>query len=318
MLAAASRAKSILENDAVEAIKGFVLGKQAANGLFAGRDDKGDIYYTLFGLGAFAALDSGDAHNPPRLDPKSFPPIDSLDYVHAISWWRCKSLLELLNRPEFIKRRILERPQLLASSWMRGMVGSLFQDSVAQQRILQHLERWRSKDGAWHHAVQGADHASAYGVFLMVMLRQDMLNSMESLERSREALRALKSRDGGYSNSPGADFGVCTATTAALLALSALGDDVDEDAIAFLRTLRVAGSGFKANALAPIPDLLSTATALFTLCSLNVDIGAMRTDCSRFVDELWNEDGGFCGSEADPVSDCEYTFYGLLALGCLA
>ena len=26
--------------------------------------------------------------------------------------------------------------------------------------------------------------------------------------------------------------------------------------------------------------------------------------------------GGFAGTPADPVADCEYTFYALLALGC--
>ena len=34
-----------------------------------------------------------------------------------------------------------------------------------------------------------------------------------------------------------------------------------------------------------------------------------------FVESLWDDDGGFRGHPSDPVTDCEYTFYGLLAMG---
>ena len=40
--------------------------------------------------------------------------------------------------------------------------------------------------------------------------------------------------------------------------------------------------------------------------------------CLDFVDSLWNADGGFHGNWTDDYLDCEYTFYGLLALGHLS
>jgi len=35
------------------------------------------------------------------------------------------------------------------------------------------------------------------------------------------------------------------------------------------------------------------------------------------VQSLWHEDGGFSSQQLDTTTDCEYTYYGLLALGCL-
>ena len=67
-----------------------------------------------------------------------------------------------------------------------------------------------------------------------------------------------------------------------------------------------------------IPDLLSTATALFAL-SL---VGALPEDGREkhldYLDSLWSTQGGFRGHAGDQIVDCEYTYYGLLSLGCLA
>jgi hypothetical protein len=67
-----------------------------------------------------------------------------------------------------------------------------------------------------------------------------------------------------------------------------------------------------------MPDLLSTATALHALAALHADIDHLREPCLDFVDTLWTSTGGFYGSWADDTLDCEYTYYGLLALGHLS
>ena len=64
---------------------------------------------------------------------------------------------------------------------------------------------------------------------------------------------------------------------------------------------------------APIPDLLSTATALHALDGLQVDFAALRDPCLDYLDSLWTGTS-FCGSWADDALDSEYTFYALLAL----
>ena len=74
---------------------------------------------------------------------------------------------------------------------------------------------------------------------------------------------------------------------------------------------------------APIPDLLSTATALHALSTLGLSIqdtdagGARRELALDFVDSLWSG-RSFYGHWEDDVLDCEYAFYALLALGHLA
>jgi hypothetical protein len=67
-----------------------------------------------------------------------------------------------------------------------------------------------------------------------------------------------------------------------------------------------------------MPDLLSTATALHALSALHAPFDDIREPCLDFVDSLWTSQGAFYGTWADETPDCEYTFYGLLALGHLS
>ncbi len=77
--------------------------------------------------------------------------------------------------------------------------------------------------------------------------------------------------------------------------------------------------GFVAVPGAPMPDLLTTATALHALAALEVRLTEEQTErCLDFIDTLWNATGGFHGNWTDDYLDCEYTFYGLLALGHLS
>ena len=69
--------------------------------------------------------------------------------------------------------------------------------------------------------------------------------------------------------------------------------------------------GFYASEQAPIPDLLSTAVASFTLRL----IGADTRPFSQFIQAHWIESGGFTPTLFDHYTDVEYVFYGLLALG---
>jgi hypothetical protein len=78
-----------------------------------------------------------------------------------------------------------------------------------------------------------------------------------------------------------------------------------------------AKGGFRATPAAPVPDLLSTAVALYALYFAGADLRMIRPDCLQFVEALYNE-GGFSVNVLDPDPYIEYTFYGLLTLGALA
>jgi len=51
---------------------------------------------------------------------------------------------------------------------------------------------------------------------------------------------------------------------------------------------------------------------------MHVPLQPIQEACLDFVDSLWTSRGGFYGSWADGTLDCEYTYYGLLALGHLS
>jgi len=75
--------------------------------------------------------------------------------------------------------------------------------------------------------------------------------------------------------------------------------------------------GFAANAQLMVPDLLSTATALFALTQAGANLDSIRRPCLEYVESLWRDSGGFAGHGSDEFEDVEYTFYGLLSIGCL-
>lgn len=70
--------------------------------------------------------------------------------------------------------------------------------------------------------------------------------------------------------------------------------------------------GFLAYEGAPMPDLLSTAVALFALRLHGL---SPRYDASPFIEAHWQDDGSFVATLLDEHGDTEYEFYGLLALG---
>ena len=132
------------------------------------------------------------------------------------------------------------------------------------------------------------------------------------------SLRSLKAADGSYANQPGLATGLTPATAAAVIALRQLDAPPDRDAGIWLLDRCHTAGGFFASRASPMPDLLSTATALHALSSLHVPLGGLREPCLDFVDSLWTNRGGFFGSWADDAADCEYTYYALLTLGHLS
>lgn len=93
-----------------------------------------------------------------------------------------------------------------------------------------------------------------------------------------------------------------------------MGEPLDPTYVEWLQQLQDYSGGFYANELAPIPNLLSTAVALFTLRLIGADSG----DATLFIQAHWQDNGSFSPTLLDDYSDVEYVFYGLLALGSLS
>ena len=102
------------------------------------------------------------------------------------------------------------------------------------------------------------------------------------------------------------------------MVLRHLNTPVPDDTAAWLLARCHADGGFLATPAAPMPDLLSTATALHALAALHAPVGPIAERCLDFIDTLWTSRGAFYGTWADEEPDCEYAYYGLLALGHLS
>ena len=92
-----------------------------------------------------------------------------------------------------------------------------------------------------------------------------------------------------------------------------MGEPFDKEMVKWLRARQDETGGFYASEMSPIPDLLSTAVALFTLLL----IGEEPQPAKRFIEAHWLDMGRFAPTLLDDYSDVEYLFYGLLALGSL-
>jgi hypothetical protein len=178
------------------------------------------------------------------------------------------------------------------------------------------LEEYRTADGGVD-AEPGAPSGSAYGAFLAVTAYEDLGLQVPGRDTFLHGLKQLRAADGGYGNQPHQACGLTPTTAAVATLLRALGHECPAGLESWLLSQRHPESGFFAVPGAPIPDLLSTATALHALCGMGVSFDSFRQPCLDFVRSLWDGHGAFAGSWADPTPDCEYTYYGLLALGHL-
>jgi prenyltransferase beta subunit len=160
------------------------------------------------------------------------------------------------------------------------------------------------------------DAGNLYQRFLLLGAYQDL--RLDPPAALLAGLSGLRAADGAYANHPGAAQGLTSATAAAIGILRQTHEVPSASLGDWLLARRHSSGGFFASPNAPIPDLLSTATALHALASLQVPLDPIRESVLDFLDTLWTSRGGFVGSWADDTLDCEYTYYGLLALGHLS
>ncbi len=111
---------------------------------------------------------------------------------------------------------------------------------------------------------------------------QDLGRELPDADGVLASLGRLRAADGSYGNHPGVSSGVTTTTAAAVLVLRHLGATPDRDAGMWLLDRCHARGGFFASATTPVPDLLSTATALHALSALHVPIAGLVRAVPRF------------------------------------
>ena len=287
MLQVARLAPRLL-GDSAELVVAFLTNQINPDGGFKNRAGDSDLYYTVFGIEGLLAL-RADLPCASVVEYLSgFGGGDSLDFVHISCLARCWASMPADARCD-----------------------------APFGRIIENVSRFRSADGAFN-ATAGAKGGTLYGCFLAVGAIQDAGAEVPEPQSIVRCIERLRADDGGYANGDGLPMGLTPPTAAAATLLRNLGRDVPDGVGQWLLSRHCSTGGFFATPLAPVPDLLSTATALHAISGLHLGIESIKEPCLDFIDSLWTNKGAFYGNWTEDVTDCEYTYYGLLALGHLS
>ncbi len=277
----------------------YLLGCQADDGGFPGREGPSDLYYTGFGLRSLAVLDAltpevceraagflrGCLHRQTSV-------VDFFSFLYAC-------LLVQTNGPDVLADSPPDWPERVAAT----------------------LETFRTPDGGYNKS-PGAKSGSTYHAFLVGLCYQ-LLD--RPLPRPQEVVAFVLSRrreDGGFVEVAAMRRSGTNPTAAAigLLELAepevkVLTDDLRGQVAAFLAEMAGDDGGLRANGRVPLSDLLSTFTAAWTLERLGARDRVDGLKVCRYGLDVERGEGGFHGGLWDAGVDVEYTFYGLGTLG---
>ncbi|MDR0699566.1 MAG: hypothetical protein LBG28_10180 [Tannerella sp.] len=270
-----------LSDDATGRIGKYIESRMTQQDLFMNKSGEEDIYYTAFGWMLSYLFGIKIRCEQARRQLQNLA-IDSGDLIQYAAYIRSKMLLDLLN-----------------GNYGRMLFKSIVPSTKAGKTVFVSFP---------HN-----DCCSPYSTFIRLSLLEDMNCKIRNKKEMTGSLAAYRvSATGGYSNIAGNSAASVNATSAALSVIGqlegyALNDDVD-----YLYRLQDDSGGFYASENTPLPDVLSTATALFVLNCYGITprIGPMH-----FIEAHWLESGSFAPTLFEETSDIEYTFYGLLALG---
>src|SRR5436190_6969331 len=239
MLQVARLAPKILGAEATELVARFLRSQQNEDGGFKDRKGQSDLYYTVFGLDALAALQQEFDTGRVRTFVEPFGGGDGLDFIHVCALARLWAALGKASAPDALK------------------------ESLAQR-----LATFRSRDGGFSSTVRSA-RGSAYGAFLGLAAYQDLGAPLPDPMELVRSLKFLETDDGAWTNEVFGrnrmPVGATNSTAAAVTVLRNLNMPINADVGDWLLGQLHPHGGFLAVPGAPIPDLLSTATALHAL-----------------------------------------------------
>jgi geranylgeranyl transferase type-2 subunit beta len=281
----------------------YLAGEQRPDGGFSGREGESDLYYTGFALRGLAVLDA--------LTPQV-----------------CERAAGFLGGALQREASVVDFFSLLYACLLVQSGGG--PDVLAgsppdwPDRVAAALEGFRTSDGGYAKGPGGAS-GSTYHTFLVSLCYQ-LLG--RDVPRPDEIVRFVLSRrreDGGFVEIAPMRRGGTNPTAAAvgLLTLAEpfvgpMAADVREGTVNFLAEMPSLEGGLRANARAPLADLLSTFTASWTLAELGaldrLEAGSVR----GYAESVERAEGGFHGGLWDEGFDVEYTFYGLGVLALFA
>ena len=287
MLQVARLAPNLLR-EATERVDDFLRNQINPDGGFRDRSGHSDLYYTVFGLEGLIALRRQPPFSRIRSFLESFGDGVGLDLVHLACLARCWAALPPGSLPSRTGRQLAER-----------------------------LHAFRTLDGGYAPTPESPS-GTVYHGFLVLGAHQDLGVPLPDPTGLGRSVQSLQLDSGGFAGRPGLSAPSTPNTAAALTLLRQLGTPALPGGSDWLLGQACPEGGFRAGEGTPIPDLLSTATALHALSGTKVSFEHLKEPTLDFLDTLWTSRGAFYGNWTDDTADCEYTWYALLALGHLS
>ena len=287
MLQVARLAPNLLR-EATERVDDFLRNQINPDGGFRDRAGHSDLYYTVFGLEGLIALRQEPPYSRVRPFLEQFGDGEELDLVHLACLARC---------------------------WAALPSGSLSTETC--RRLAERLNAFRAGDGGYGPTPENPT-GTVYHGFLALGAHQDLGVPLPDPKGLAASVQALQLDGGGFSGRPGLSAPSTPNTAAALTLLRQLGSPALPGGSEWLLGQACPDGGFRAGEDTPLPDLLSTATALHALAGMQVSFEPVKEPTLDFLDTLWTSRGAFYGNWTDDTADCEYTWYALLALGHLS
>ncbi len=262
-----------------------------------GKDRAGesDLYYTVFCIEGLVAMQAALPADHIADYLSTFGDGADLDFVHLCCLARCWASLGTNGFDKAKRASVAER---IAS--FRSLDGGFNPDPDPDQE-----NNPDNPDGTVYHS------------FLALGAYQDLGIELPDQDRLIESIAVLRTNDGAYGNEKSMNIGTTPTTAAAATLLRQFQRPVSDAVGVWLKKQCHSAGGFLAMPIAPMPDLLSTATALHALAGMRVSFEDIKESCLDFVDSLWTG-SAFCGTWEDDAQDSEYTYYALLALGHLS
>ena len=274
--------------EATECVVDFLQEQINEDGGVRDRAGHSDLYYTVFGLEGLIALrqDLPVARVRPFLD--RFGDGKGLDLVHLACLARCWAAFPPKNLCPEISRCLARR-----------------------------LSFYRAVDGGYG-PTPSASRGTTYHGFLALGAHQDLGVSLPDPKGLARSILSLQLENGAFAGQHGVPVASTPTTAAAVTILRQLHAHIPPGVSEWLLEQACPDGGFRAGENTPIPDLLSTATALHALAGMQVSFEHLKEPTLDFLDTLWTSRGAFYGNWTDDAADCEYTYYALLALGHLS
>jgi geranylgeranyl transferase type-2 subunit beta len=275
----------------------YLRSTQNPDGGFADRQGGSDLYYTGFALRGLAVLDALGAADCARV-------AESL----GASLTRQASVVDFFS--------LLYSCLLVQSAGGPNVLAGAPPDWP--ERVAGALESLRTPDGGYAKSASPTGEplraGSTYHTFLVALCYQLLGRDVPDPDGIVRFLAGRRREDGGYVEiAPMRRSGTNpTAAAVGLLQINAgLTPEIRQGVVNFLAEMPSLEGGLRANARAPLGDLLSTFTASWTLAQLDA-LDRLDGEAVRgYARALECPEGGFHGGLWDDGCDVEYTFYGL-------